>query len=404
MNVLFLGYWDIDEPLTAATIFPHLKILQDFDEISNILFVNTERTSRNPLFLPGFTPKKIKYHPLFSKNLKLPLVNKIYDFIRFPQQINRLITEHRIDVVIARGAPAGALAYLACKRAGIRFFVESFEPHAEYMLEGGIWHWFDLRYIFQKRWERLQKKYAAGLLPVSEAYRARLLQEGLDPAKVVTVPCLVDFDKFVFLETTRIKMRKKYRIGPGTNVGIYVGKFGGLYLKEEAFMLFQAAFDHYPDFFLVILTPVAHHSWIDSTLKKYRLPADRIMIKFVVNKVVPDYLMMCDFAFATYKPGSFKAFLSPVKVGEYWACGLPVVLTRGVGDEASIIEENSAGILFDLKDINKERLTMLFQKLDQVLKVTDLRKKLATLAWNTRSREKSIEGYRHFLLNDNAKY
>ena len=35
-------------------------------------------------------------------------------------------------------------------------------------------------------------------------------------------------------------------------------------------------------------------------------------------------------------------------MGEYWACGLPVLLTRGVGDEERIIgESGTGGALFD---------------------------------------------------------
>lgn len=399
MNILFLGYWDIDEPLTKATIFPNLKILQDLEGVSRIVFVNTERGSLNPQFSPDFSTKKIIYHPLFSKNFKVSFFNKISDFIYFPRELKKLFDQYEIDLVIARGAPAGSLAYLSWRKTGVPFLVESFEPHADYMLECGIWHKFDLRYICQKRWENRQKRYAKGLLPVTEAYRQYLVNEGLPSERVITVPCSVNFNEFCFADSRREAMRKKYQLPGETTVGIYVGKFGGLYLEKESFELFQGAFRHYKEFFLIILTPLLFHAWINQQIKKHCLPAERIMIRSVKNNAVPDYLMMSDFAYATYKPGFFKAFLSPVKIAEYWGCGLPVVMTLGVGDESAIIEANSAGVLFDPNDINGEWIMSLYGKLDCILRKPGLREKISSLAKILRSPEKSKDAYNHFLFD-----
>jgi glycosyltransferase involved in cell wall biosynthesis len=38
---------------------------------------------------------------------------------------------------------------------------------------------------------------------------------------------------------------------------------------------------------------------------------------------------------------------SPVKVGEYLACGLPVILTRGIGDYSDMLPAAGVGILLD---------------------------------------------------------
>jgi glycosyltransferase involved in cell wall biosynthesis len=38
---------------------------------------------------------------------------------------------------------------------------------------------------------------------------------------------------------------------------------------------------------------------------------------------------------------------SPVKVGEYLACGLPVVLTRGIGDYSDTLPAAGIGMLLD---------------------------------------------------------
>lgn len=395
MNVLFIGYWDIEEPLTKATIFPHLKILQEMKTVSTIVFVNTERTSSNPQFLPDYAVSKIVYRPVLARNFKLALFGKASDFVYFPAEISRLLREFDVHVIFARGALAGSLAYLCWRKTRVPFVVESFEPHADYMLESGVWHKFDLRYRFQKRWEAKQIRHAKGLLPVADGYREYLITRGLLPEKVATVPCSVDFRVFRPDVLKREAMRKKYRISMDALVGVYAGKFGGLYLEEESFVLFRLAFQYFKDFFLVILSPSELHAWISLQIQKHRLPTEQILLKFADFREVPDYLVMGNFGFANYKPGFYKKFLSPVKVGEYWACGLPVVMTKGVGDESRILEELSAGVLFDPDQINGG----IYEKLATILAEPGLEIRISEIARKMRSPEKVKEAYHYFLAD-----
>ena len=45
------------------------------------------------------------------------------------------------------------------------------------------------------------------------------------------------------------------------------------------------------------------------------------------------------------KPVPTKRYCTPVKDGEYWALGLPVIITEGISDDSGIIREN--GIVGD---------------------------------------------------------
>lgn len=396
MNILFLGYWNLSDPLTEATIFPNLKILQDFSEIKKIVFVNTERAESAPKLKHEFGLDSIIYAPIFSSNLKWGVVNKIDDFIRFPKELTRLVRLHSIDLIIARGAPAGALACIVQQRTGTPFIVESFEPHADYMYESGVWSKYGLKYFFQKRWEERQKKLALGLMPVAENYKRKLIDEGVAEEKIKTVPCTVNFNNFFYDSDKRERMRKKLAIDKNAIVGIYAGKFGGLYLVDEAFDLYSAAFQCFPSFHLVLLTPVEFHGWVLQQIGSRGIPLERVILRQVSHDQVPHYLCLSDFAFATYKPGLSKSYLSPVKIGEYWACGLPIVLTQGVGDESDYIEKEG-GVLFGLKDLNLSSLKNIFNKLNDLLRRSGQREKLSQLAMEHRNEEKTKRAYIYFL-------
>jgi len=242
MKILFIGFWGLDDPLTLSTTFPNLELLAELPNVELIRFATVEREAQVvPAFRLPFTTTKITHQPLISQPRRSLIGTKLEEFLRFPRELTAIVHELDIDVIIGRGAMAGALAYLTSKRTGKPFYVESFEPHADYMLESGVWSRYDPRYIFQRFWEGKEKKYAQGLMPVAENYRRQLQREGLDVRNIVTVPCPVNLTSFAPNVTIGRAIRDRLGFGADTIVGIYVGKFGDIYYDAEAFDLFRAA-------------------------------------------------------------------------------------------------------------------------------------------------------------------
>lgn len=389
-SILFIGYWSFHDGLTKATVLPHLETLSAFPQIKKIVFVTIERKAqRLPCDLN--IPKTI-HEPIFSKNLPLNLVNKFYDFHIFPKRLIRLIKEHKIDTVICRGAPAGALGYLVWKKTNTPYYVESFEPHADYMVESGVWKSYDPRYMMQNRWERMQKKTASGLMPVAENFKRKLLQGGVDSRKIMVVPCSVDSLKFRFNPEAREKIRINAGIQPEHPVGIYVGKFGGIYYDRQAFALFREAFSHFQDFFLIILSP-GEKEKIIRRLKEAGIN-DRYYIKNVHHHEIPGWLSAADFGFAPIKPANSRKYCSPIKTGEYWANGLPVLILDGIGDDSEIIKREGGGAILDWKDLKK-----CFCEIDKIISTPGHRNKISELARKYRSRNKIREAYQALLFS-----
>ncbi len=420
MNILFIGYWGANEGLSVATIYPHLQILSNFSEVQKIVYASIERN-----FVGDGTPNsdgagaaaiksiaakdfctsdvmnvaaikpipKVIHIPLHSGN---SLKHKFSDFWQFPRQLAKICQTHQIDVMICRGAPAGSLGYLVHQKNKLPFHVESFEPHAQYMLESGVWKSYDLRYVLQKHWEKKQKQYAQGLIPVAENYRRQLIKEGVKAKKIKTMPCAVDLTKFTFHEQARTKMRAQLGIPAKAVVSIYVGKYGGLYMDDEAFQLYQVAFKLWQDFHLIILSPAVHHEHIRAQLANFQLPVEKMHVAEVAHEQVADYLSASDFAFATYRPGKSKKYLSPIKVGEYWANGLPIMLTEGVGDDSSIIREEGGGAIFDVKD--SLSISLAFEKIYSIIEHTDYRISVVKLAEKYRSFDRTTEAYHDLLF------
>jgi glycosyltransferase involved in cell wall biosynthesis len=392
-RIVFIGYWSISDGLTSATIFPWLKTMQMSDEVEQVIFCTIERDKK--LVKQFELPKelaKVLHHPLYPLNTKLSLVTKISDFIQFPKAITALVQNFKATVLFAHGAPAGALAYKVWKKINIPFYVSLFEPHAAYMLESGTWSKLGMKYNFQKYWEKQQIKYANGIMPVARGYTDLLLYQGALQDKLRTVPCSVEFEEFQFDSKSRKKIRTELSWINNT-VGIYVGKYGDLYYDDEAFQIYKQCFDQIPDFKLIILSPQPSGK-IFQKLYEHNIDVSNVWVGAISHQEVPKYLSAADFAFATYKHSSSKRYLSPVKVGEYWANGLPVLLTEGIGDDSDIIKKEGGGALFSLTVADSVERALV--QMVSILQDPMHRQEIPALARKYRSPERIKEAYEYF--------
>ena len=176
-------------------------------------------------------------------------------------------------------------------------------------------------------------------------------------------------------------------------IGIYVGKYGGLYYEAEAFHIYKHCFETIPGFRLIILSPHPQEEILQH-LGQSSIDIAKVYITSVPHTEVPAFLSAADFAFATYKPGPSKRFLSPIKIGEYWANGLPVLLTEGVGDDSDIIKQEGGGATFNLRE--EGSVERALEKIQHILKDPAHRQEIPKLAQKYRSPERIREAYEYF--------
>ncbi len=342
MNILFLSYWGITDGLTASTVIPHLELLNNFKEVEMIVYCSIERNEivSTPVLLPG----KVKHIPLRSGN---KFADKFNDFTVFPRSLTSIVQKERIHLLICRGTPAGALGFLVYRKLKIPYCVESFEPHAEYMAESGVWRRWGLRYALLRYWEKKQQETAMLLMPVAHGMVPVLAKAGVEKNRIAVMPCSVNAKEFAYDEDRRKEVRANLSIRSDSTVGIYVGKFGGLYYDRESFDIFRVARSVFDKFTLIILSPDDKDRIADNLLAQ-GFEREEFRVLKADHKEVPFYLSASDMAFALYKKSPSKKFLSPIKVGEYWANGLPVLITEGIGDDAEIINNTKSGATFTL--------------------------------------------------------
>lgn len=347
MKILFQTYWGINDGLTTSTVFPNLKILAGFSEVDKIILSTIEREGEKVEYT-GPKNSKIEFNPRYSLNIRLNQLNKIFDFLIFAFQLYKICKNEKIDYIIGRGALAGSLSLIVGKLTNTPVVVESFEPHTQYMVEAGVWPKKGIRRLFGSFLEKKIIQKASYVITVSQNFKDLLIGKGVAENKLKVVPCCVDLERFKRNDKERQLIRENLKIEGNFYVGIYVGKFGGIYYDKEAYEIFKTTSDIFGQkFFLIILTP-DNSEKVKKNLMKAGLAKDSFFVERVPHHEVPKYLSAADFAFAlqTYKPSNL--FLSPIKNGEYWASGLPLLTTEGVGDDDQIIKKEKTGFAFNL--------------------------------------------------------
>jgi len=344
LTILYISYWGVNEGITLATVIPHLKILSSFVEVDHVVFCSIERYGDEF----KFTHDKIEHIPFVSENRCSTILTKTSDYVTFQRKLNSVCESMAVDKIICRSALAGIFGYRLWKKFDIPYIVESFEPHAEYMIEARAWPRFGLRSLIQQRAESLQKETASFLFPVSKNYEQRLLKEGVDAQRIITVPCCVSVDQFEFNQDLRAEIRIKLEIPDNGIVGIYIGKYGDIYHSSDAYDLYRKAFDFFKARFHLIILTSDDHVKLESELLSRQIPIERVFVSKVQHEEVPAYLSASDFAFSTIKPSPSRIYCSPIKNGEYWANGLPVLTELGIGEDSGIIVEEGGGIILDI--------------------------------------------------------
>jgi glycosyltransferase involved in cell wall biosynthesis len=165
------------------------------------------------------------------------------------------------------------------------------------------------------------------ILAVSENMKAWI--RGMAPnAQIDVLPCCVDTDRFrraSFEE--RSNMRRQ--LGWSNSVPVVVYSGGASYWQRlpDIIHLLAAVQKHIPDLHIVFLSGAAEQ------------------IRSVLHNEVPAWLGVADAAIVLREDNLVNRVASPIKIGEYLSCGIPVIATAFIGDYSKRIADAHAGLI-----------------------------------------------------------
>lgn len=357
-RILFITQWHYDDALVQTYTLPYVYIIKKITGANCYLVTTGKGNSKTSVK---------KRNGLVVIELPDPTLSGRLQWLINVRILDRILKRKHISVIHAWCTPAGALGVLLKRRNNaVKLIIDSFEPHAEAMVENKTWSRGGLKYKVLSRYERMEAKQADKLIfaaPGMDEY----IQEryGIRIRNYYVKPACVDLN--VFNKTAVKDKQLLSQLGLEDKVVcVYAGKFGGIYLEDEVFAFIKECEIYWgADKFRFLLLSNVTDEYVQQKLTTYHLPLTTIVKRFVPHSEVHKYIGLGDFAISPVKPVPTKKYCSPIKDAEYWALGLPVVIPPNISADSDIIKENNDGTI--LEGFSKEYYLRAIKQIDEII-------------------------------------
>lgn len=162
---------------------------------------------------------------------------------------------------------------------------------------------------------------------------------------MVVVPCCLDSKRFAFDAEARELIRREYGFGDDERVLCYCGGLSDWQRVGDIVSLFADVANRSDRIKFMFLTQKTDR--MRDLVEATGLPDQLCTIRSCLPGEVAHYLSAADVGVIMRDDTTVNNVASPIKIGEYLGCGLPVVLTKGIGDYSKMVSEAGVGLLID---------------------------------------------------------
>jgi glycosyltransferase involved in cell wall biosynthesis len=344
-SAVFVTYNGLLDPLGPSQILPYLERLHPRWPMHILSFERAARLARpeavaemeDRLRRQGIAWTRRRYHKFPS----LPATS--WDVLQGMRALRRILAREDVGLVHARGYIPATIALRATRRHPILFDIRGLQ--AEEYVDGGVWKEGGVKYRLAKRAEKEMFARAAGAVVLTKAIApyaiGRFAEQGRQPP-IEIIPCCVDLAAFDFDPARRSGVRGRLGLAPEAALFVYSGSLGTWYLPGEM--------ARFVTVFRRVTGRPAHLLWLVNNAPEIARQASRdaglaeeeTTVLGAAAGEVAGYLSAADAAVALIRPSFSKRSSSPTKYAEALAVGLPLLISRDVGDGAELEERDGA--------------------------------------------------------------
>jgi glycosyltransferase involved in cell wall biosynthesis len=377
INVLYLSYDGLTDPLGQSQVLPYLQQLSKKGyRFTIISFEKKERYEREKKIIEEITTaSEIEWVPL-SFTSRPPVISKAWDRFRMWKTAHTLYREHKYKIIHCRSYVAAEVGLKLKKLYGVKFLFDMRGFWADEKVDNGQWDLeiplFKYLYKSYKKKERQFLLFADGIVSLTEASKEYLIEQpGLNNISIDVIPCCADLEHFNYNSVTNEsadQLRAKLGLTDNSKLLTYLGSIGGWYLTKEMFKFFKVLKTRYPEFKMLILTK-DNPAMVREEAATFNIDKDDLIVTYTDRKSLPVYLSITDLSIFFIKNSFSKKASSPTKHAELMGMGVPV-LCNDIGDTGNIIKKTGTGAVvnyFTDQDYNE-----IINSLDQLLNIDKL--------------------------------
>jgi len=193
--------------------------------------------------------------------------------------------------------------------------------------------------------------------PMADLYKSKFR---LSPDKASVVPCTTVVEQAIRSQGNRHSVRDLLRLSDRLVIAFY-GSASVYQCFDESLTLFKQLHQRVPHLHLLALSSNAD---LQKKLAK-ELPSSVFSFLSLAPQEAFDYLVSADVGLLIREPIEINRVASPVKLAEFLACGVPVLLTEGVGDYSSLVDRSGCGLVVKYPGTaNIEEITDFLKKVE----------------------------------------
>ena len=382
-RVLYISYNGMLDPLGQSQVIPYLKELSRAGVSFTLLSFEGAKAytpkgrERCQQLRAELAKSEIDWHWLrYHKRPSLPATS--YDVLAGIRYGSRLVRSKQIEMIHARSHIPATIALRLKRRFALRMIFDLRGLMAEEYVDADHWKKGSVPYRLTKAMESRALQASDGVVTLTEKIWPAIKDwKGLRGRDVIheVVPCCTDLELFRFSQSDRERVRAELDL-QDRFVLVYSGSIGGWYLTDKTADLFVALLQRKPNSHFLWLTG-GDKGLIEKLMSDRGINSNQFTVLNVAPAEVAGYLSASDVGIAFYKPTFSRLATSPVKVSEYLACGLPVIVNAGVGDSDTFVESQTVGAV--VKDFNEGEYKQTLMTIENLL-AGDVRERARTVA------------------------
>jgi len=249
----------------------------------------------------------------------------------------------KINIVHARGIMGACISLVPAKLCGARFIFDMKSSLAEaYRLNGRIKKG-SLMYKALAYLERLCVLNSDEVIVETNVHKEQLEKMAASrkrPPRITVLPCCVDIQRFVE------KAEHTYVSAGGGMRLVYLGSLSGWYMVPEMISFFETVKQAHPGSEFLFLTDDKNGS-LGRMIKERKLEGIRIAKAHYED--VPKNLWGAT-AGILFKWPNERLDSFPIKIAEYLAARLPIIINAGMGDVEDLIRRYRVGVVVEKHD------------------------------------------------------
>ncbi|CAN5416027.1 glycosyltransferase family 4 protein [soil metagenome] len=343
MNVLYLSYDGMTDPLGQSQVLPYLTGLASEHSITIISFEKRERSQVNTVIQEIVRKSNIEWIPL-EYHKRPAIISTLRDVYAMWQTALSIVKKRPIHLVHCRSYITALVGLRLKKRLGIPFLFDMRGFWADERVEGGLWNVnnpvYKTIYNRFKRWEKEFVKNADSIVTLTQCGKKEVASWKLND-QIVVIPCCVDENLFDPLKIDTDE-KKELRIALGINekdfILIYVGSLSTWYLLDDMMRFYSVLREKVasPKFLILTSEQIDFSRWGWNR---------EIITQFVPRDKMPLYISLANASVFFVKPSYSKKGSSATKMAELMAMNIPFVTNSGWGDVEEILSQGGGGLL-----------------------------------------------------------